>query len=236
MQRLKFVISCLCIVAAVVSAQRVFSASTLLPIFWSLCYLAPLVWLRRSWLRWALIIPITTVSLLVVDSYFLRHRLAVEWRTWSPFFDITHISEVLVSPSGRTTVYLINSGFTDSSYSVYVSSGSLFPIFAYLVPASQNMIRGELDIGWNGSVFTAGHKLLSFAYSEDDDRVFSYEDWIRGAISPHDPPKTIDLFSAKLSQLKNGAEQAGTGQPATRSVFESEGSVNPQPEAEGRSR
>jgi hypothetical protein len=31
-------------------------------------------------------------------------------------------------------------------------------------------------------------------------------------------------------------EQAGTGQPATRPVFESEGSDQPQPEAEGRSR
>ena len=32
------------------------------------------------------------------------------------------------------------------------------------------------------------------------------------------------------------AEQGGTGQPATRPVFESEGSDKPQPEAEGRSR
>jgi hypothetical protein len=32
------------------------------------------------------------------------------------------------------------------------------------------------------------------------------------------------------------AEQAGTGQPATRSLSDSEGSHKPQPEAEGRSR
>ena len=35
---------------------------------------------------------------------------------------------------------------------------------------------------------------------------------------------------------KDSAEQAGTGQPATRSQSKSEGSDKPQPEAEGRSR
>jgi len=35
---------------------------------------------------------------------------------------------------------------------------------------------------------------------------------------------------------KKHGEQAGTGQPATRPVFESEGSDKPQPAAEGRSR
>jgi hypothetical protein len=35
---------------------------------------------------------------------------------------------------------------------------------------------------------------------------------------------------------KFGAEQPGTGQPATRPVVEPEGSDKPQPEAEGRSR
>jgi hypothetical protein len=37
-------------------------------------------------------------------------------------------------------------------------------------------------------------------------------------------------------EYKQEAEQAGTGQPATRSQSKSEGSDKPQPEAEGRSR
>jgi hypothetical protein len=37
-------------------------------------------------------------------------------------------------------------------------------------------------------------------------------------------------------QERKEAEQAGTGQPATRPVLKSEGSDKPQPEAEGRSR
>jgi len=148
------------------------------------------------------------MSLLVVDAFFLRHRLAVEWRSWTPFFDITHISEVLVSPSGRTTVYLINSGFTDSFYSVYVSAGTLFPISGYLEPTSSDMHRADLDIGWSGSLFTAGHKLLSFAYSETDGRVFSYGNWIQSTL---DPPRTIEAFSAHLIQLRKKAVQQNNG-------------------------
>jgi hypothetical protein len=42
--------------------------------------------------------------------------------------------------------------------------------------------------------------------------------------------------SAWLKPIKSEAEQAGTGQPATRSQSKSEGNDKPQPEAEGRSR
>jgi hypothetical protein len=45
------------------------------------------------------------------------------------------------------------------------------------------------------------------------------------------------IMERALAQLKKQkAEQAGTGQPATRSQSRSEGSDKPQPEAEGRSR
>jgi hypothetical protein len=43
-------------------------------------------------------------------------------------------------------------------------------------------------------------------------------------------------YRLPLKSVKTTAEQAGTGQPATRSVSDSEGSYKPQPEAEGRSR
>lgn len=52
------------------------------------------------------------------------------------------------------------------------------------------------------------------------------------------PPRgAIPDSWSTLSDLKNKwAEQAGTGQRATRPESKSEGSYNPQPEAEGRSR
>jgi hypothetical protein len=56
-----------------------------------------------------------------------------------------------------------------------------------------------------------------------------------------DAPETIygGVYPDEMKLIKRGttkAEQAGTGQPATRSLSDSEGSYKPQPEAEGRSR
>jgi hypothetical protein len=47
---------------------------------------------------------------------------------------------------------------------------------------------------------------------------------------------TTSDFLKLVASDQTEAEQAGTGQPATRPLFESEGSDKPQPEAEGRSR
>jgi hypothetical protein len=44
------------------------------------------------------------------------------------------------------------------------------------------------------------------------------------------------ILGAVAASLSNNAQQAGTGQPATRSELDSEGSDKPQPEAEGRYR
>ena len=57
-------------------------------------------------------------------------------------------------------------------------------------------------------LFTAGHKLLSFAYSETDGRVFSYGNWIQSTL---DPPRTIEAFSAHLIQLRKKAVQQNNG-------------------------
>ena len=48
---------------------------------------------------------------------------------------------------------------------------------------------------------------------------------------------SLEAFEARLRpHLKKKAEQAGTGQPATRPESKSEGGDKPQPDAEGRSR
>jgi hypothetical protein len=56
-----------------------------------------------------------------------------------------------------------------------------------------------------------------------------------------DAPETIygGVYPDEMKLVERGttkAEQAGTGQPATRSQSKSEGGDKPQPEAEGRSR
>jgi hypothetical protein len=56
---------------------------------------------------------------------------------------------------------------------------------------------------------------------------------------PLSKPIALKLEATNLQIItanKTKAEQAGTGQPATRSQSKSEGSDKPQPEAEGRSR
>ena len=44
-----------------------------------------------------------------------------------------------------------------------------------------------------------------------------------------------EQFTLKVTSTNHGREQAGAGQPATRSVDKPEGGDKPQPEAEGRS-
>ena len=50
------------------------------------------------------------------------------------------------------------------------------------------------------------------------------------------PPIDNTLFFGSCLIVNKKGEQAGTGQPATRTLSKSEGSQKPQPEAEGRSR
>jgi len=87
-------------------------------------------------------------------------------------------------------------------------------------------------------------------YEEPDPNVFDY--WILDTSVPEVYGSfDIEGFEARKEQLgidqsvilqpinsfrKEDAEQAGTGQPATRSQSKSEGSDKPQPESEGRSR
>lgn len=63
----------------------------------------------------------------------------------------------------------------------------------------------------------------------------------RPALFMYDPPKDFladEVAESNPIQAKesNQAEQASTGQPATRPESKSAGGVKPQPEAEGRSR
>jgi hypothetical protein len=54
------------------------------------------------------------------------------------------------------------------------------------------------------------------------------DEWLTGA--------EFDELEVAGQKIETKAEQAGTGQPATRPESKSEGSEKPQPEAEGRSR
>ncbi len=75
------------------------------------------------------------------------------------------------------------------------------------------------------------HKQYECGYCESGLRAFPYE--IEEPVGIDEEGRTI---IETFTWLEPKAEQAGTGQPATRSESKSEGSDKPQPEAEGRSR
>jgi hypothetical protein len=64
------------------------------------------------------------------------------------------------------------------------------------------------------------------------------EEWVDYVIPKDKVPlhPEINKWFQAMNAAKTSAEQAGTGQPATRPELKSEGSDKPQPDAEGRSR
>jgi hypothetical protein len=195
MRAIKTIGSVICLVAAVVALVYQFKMSSILPLIFASLFIAPIRWMRPIWFRAAWIIPVGGFLLLLVDAYVFRHRIAVEARAWGPVFDPTEIADTFVSPSGQTTVYLLRSSFVDSSYSVCVSAGGLFPLSGYVVSTSEDVFRRDLTAGWHGTLFSIGHRLLSYAYSETEHRAYTYDDWIHR-------PRPLEEFSAYITSLQ----------------------------------
>ena len=202
MRTIKTIGSVICLVAALVAVIYQFKMSSFMPLILASLFLVPIRWLRPSWFKAAWIVPVGGFLLLVVDAYALRHRIAVEARVWHPVWDITYVSETFVSPSGQTTVYLLTSSWLDLSYSVCVSAGGLFPLEGYVFSSRTETPRRDLIVGWHGTLFSIGDKLISYAYSETDQRAYTYDEWIRGPIEIDDTTKTLEGFSAYITSLQ----------------------------------
>ena len=92
----------------------------------------------------------------LVDAKVLHHRLAMKWRTWSPFWHDSHIVDILPSPSGCATAYIIAAGFQDIGYSALISDGALFPKHCLIKTGHSNAsYPRDLSATWSGTVFTA---------------------------------------------------------------------------------
>ncbi|TLD72062.1 hypothetical protein FEM03_04875 [Phragmitibacter flavus] len=177
MRIIKLLAAIFCLLISVSAAARQFKTDHIAPLVFSALALIPLLFIRPQWFRLSCLIPLIGVGLILIDAYVLRHRIAVEYRCWNPLWDITSIREIISSPSGDTTVYLINSSFTDSSYWIYLSTGGLFPKHGYLTHTSSDMYRRNLVIGWKDQWFYIGERLISFAYNEVSNEVLSYSGW-----------------------------------------------------------
>ena len=203
MKTLKILGSTLCLLAALVALIYQFQVSHLLPLLLASLFILPIRWLRPGWFRAAWILPIGGFLLLLVDAYALRHRIAVEVRAKVPLFVIARIAGTYVSPSGQTTVYLLESGFLDTFYSVRVSAGGLFPQSGY-IPTQVDTPRRDLIAEWRGPLFVAGDRLISYAYSETEHRAYTYDEWIQGPRAPNDTTRTLEGFSAYINSLRPG--------------------------------
>lgn len=104
-------------------------------------------------------------------------------------------------------------------------------------------LNSRLRLNWlmlnDGSV--SEEIRISYAITVLDDRLSRYQIIVRSGFQPTPQEEALLkkrlLLGKRLLELdKTEAEQAGTGQPATRSESKSKGSDKPQPEAEGRSR
>jgi hypothetical protein len=95
------------------------------------------------------------ITAFVADSTIFRHRMRLEARTWSPIWDCDEIVDILPSPSGRTTAYIVGGGFLDSAFWVYISDGSLFPKHSYIETGATDVAYPkDISGSWTGSVFS----------------------------------------------------------------------------------
>lgn len=193
--------SVLCLLAAAIALIYQFKISNLWPLLFVGLFVTPIRWLSPGWFRAAWIIPLGGFSLLLLDAYAGRHWVAVEARAWSPIWDTPRIARILVSPSGKTTVYVLQHSWLDTSCSVWVSDGGLFPRSGYIEYTGKNDEEQELVAGWHGSLFLVGHRLISYAYDEADRKAHYSREVIYSQNVPANA-KILESFSAHIATLK----------------------------------
>ena len=138
--------------------------------------LCGLVWRYRPSLRVAtLLLAGVFFTVFTTDCLWLRHRLAVELRAWSLIWDTERLDDIIPSPSGRTTVYIVGSHWLDSAYWAYISDGGLFPKHEFLHTKSADAsYPRDLTASWTGSVFTAAEDFVTLRYNESTRQIESF--------------------------------------------------------------
>ncbi len=203
MRRLKIFAGICCILLSALLCLSQFQCDHLLPLALGCVALIPLWWLQPGWRRWALGVPLLFAGALLIDAFFFHHRLAVEARAWQLIWDIDEIEDTLPSPSGRTTAYIVGSHWRGSGYRVYLSAPRLFPYRAYIQTTARDpSYPREISATWNGPLFTAGDHLLSVAFDERTGKLYTYDDWTRGAQSLTGPQDAREKFSKYIQTLR----------------------------------
>lgn len=167
LKRLRTIAAVLALIVAVWACLHQFRVDHVGPLAIACLIVVGVWWLRPSFKPVCLGLPVAAFLLLCMDAYILRHRMAVEMRAWSLLMDTEKIEDVLRSPSGGSTVYVVGSHWLDSSYRAYVSDGGLFPKSGRIrTTGSDARYADGVTAQWSGEVFAAAEKFLALRYNE----------------------------------------------------------------------
>jgi hypothetical protein len=147
--------------------------------------------------------------------------------TWSP--DSKFLAVTDGSDGHVTDIFIYRVVRSDDKESRAVVTS--FPSFGGIAASAESPgLRAEL---WyhtpNISTYDTQWKFAGWSHDNTSVRL------TRRTLREHDKTFTVELKPPTKPKNQEG-EQAGTGQPATRSELKSDGNQNPNPESEGRSR
>jgi hypothetical protein len=140
-----------------------FSFDSLWPFTVATVLFATICHFRPSLRRASVALSVVALVAFTLDVTLLRHRLAIECRTWNPIWDGEDIADVLRSPSGRSTAYIVVGGFLDSANRTYISDRILFPKHCSIeADSTDSSYPKDFSASWEGAVFT----VASVTYDE----------------------------------------------------------------------
>jgi hypothetical protein len=163
--------------------------------------------MRSLWLRWAWLLPALSFVFLTVDAFVLHHRIAVLAHSLHSIVAFDYDPKIMRSPSGKTTAYLVSGGFQDVFYTVCISNNHLMPIAHIIDPSGiDGSTSTDMIARWDGPVFLAGDKLVSFAYDERSGKAIDMASYTQGGIQIGNEAfmkhiKTSEAFAEYLLSL-----------------------------------
>lgn len=206
MKQLKLLTCTVCITASAYCCFVQFKADNLWPLVLAIAALSPIFLLSRRLFRPVLLLPIFTFLMLSIDAFAFQHRLAIGVRLWEPFFHAHSIADIKVSPSGKTTAYIVSSNWLDDAYAVYFSTRSLFLLCDSIdLDTPKANYPRDVSAGWDGPLFTTGQRLVSVAFDERQMKLLTYYDWTKGA---HYESMTRESFAAYIASLRPKATES----------------------------
>jgi hypothetical protein len=166
----------LCLSLSALACAAQFKTDHLLPLAIGFACALPIWKWRPSW-RWvACLVPGLFSTVFLFDAFVFHHRLAVECRVRVEIFNSSSIEDILPSPSGDTTIYMVEDHWIERSYRIYISAHTLFPRCEMILTSLPDLAYPrDIRVDWKGPVFVAGDSLVTLAYDERNAKIYRKE-------------------------------------------------------------